>query len=145
MHVGNGQRAQKASSPPRKKDASLWGRGWTRSRAHNLRAVAVNALFGIVLSKVNISQFFVQSYRTPSRAFSILSKIERLRFLSIFWWQIVHVLELDRSADVESAWPVNLLPSNVAHRCLSGYSRDFGDQLVRFCSSALLVRIPYVQ
>ena len=43
-----------------------------------------------------------------------------------------------------SAWPVNLLPSSIGHWCLSGYSRDFGDQLVRFCSSALLVRILYV-
>ena len=65
--------------------------------------------------------------------YGILSKIERLRFLS--WWQIV--LKLDRSDDVyvESTWPVNLQPSNV---CLSGYSRDFENQLVRFCSSALL-------
>ena len=30
-----------------------------------------------------------------------------------FWWWIV--LELDRSDDIESAWPVNLQPSNVGH------------------------------
>ena len=51
--------------------------GRTRSRAHDLRAVAVNTNIWTtfwhcsLVSKVNIPQFLVQSYRTPSRAFIV--------------------------------------------------------------------------
>ena len=51
--------------------------GRTRSHAHNFMAVAVNANIWTtfwhcsLVSKANIPQFLVQSYRTPSCAFIV--------------------------------------------------------------------------
>ena len=118
----------------------------TRSRAHNFRAVAVMDYFLALLSPIKSKYSTVFGSKLQNSftcVCSILSKTERLRSLFIFL--VTDSTRVGQIRRRRKRMAVNLQPTNVGHRCLSGYFKDFGDQLVKFCSSALLVRILYVQ
>ena len=83
-----------------------------------MQIIDYGLLFGTacsLVSKANIPQILVQSYRIPSQAFIysiILIKQNLAPSFSIYFLVADLVLKLDRSDDVESAWPVNLQPGH---------------------------------